>query len=103
MYREIWNWEKCKEKIRTLRGRLGFPDAPVLKFLGLSFSLEDGRIHDDLRKTYYSRIEPSVYCILCGYADAQPVPETRQLVPFTQLRGGRLYQSVFIQRVTKPI
>jgi hypothetical protein len=103
MYSEIWKWGKCKDKIRTLRGRLGFRDAPVLKFLGLSLSLEDGRIHDDLRKTSYSYIKPSVYCILFGYADAQPVPETLQLVPFTQLWGGRPYQSVFIQRVAKPI
>ena len=103
MYSEIWNWEKCKGKIRRLRGRLGFPDASVLKFLGLSLSLEDGRIHDDLRKTFYSNIEPSVYCILSGYADAQPMPETRRLVSFTQLWGGRSYQSAFAQRVAKPI
>lgn len=103
MYSEIWNWEKCKDKIRTLRGRLGFPDASVLKFLGLSLPLEDGRIHDDLRKIFYSRIEPSVYCILSGYADAQPMPETHRLVSFAQLRGGRSYQSVFVQRAAKPI
>ncbi|MHA1581366.1 MAG: hypothetical protein ACTSYM_02495 [Candidatus Baldrarchaeia archaeon] len=32
--RELWNWEKCKEKIRSLKGRFGFLDMPVLKFLG---------------------------------------------------------------------
>jgi hypothetical protein len=103
MYSEIWNWEKCKNKIRTLRGRLGFPDAPSLKFLGLSLSLEDGRIHDDLRQTFYSRIGPSVYCILSGYADAQPVPESRRLISFAQLWGGRSYKSTFTQRAAKPI
>jgi len=103
MCSKVWNWEKCKDKIRTLKGRLGFPEAPVLKFLGLSLSLEDGRIHDDLRKTFYSNIEPNVYCILSGYASAQPMPETRRLVSFTQLWGGRPYQSVFAQRAAKPI
>ncbi|MFQ6086578.1 MAG: DUF3786 domain-containing protein [Candidatus Bathyarchaeia archaeon] len=103
MYSEIWNWEKCKDKIRTLRGRLGFPDTSVLKFLGLSLFLEDGRIHDDLRQTFCSNIKPSVYCILSGYADAHPMPETRRLVSFAQLWGGRSYQSVFAQRVAKPI
>ncbi|MGD8505170.1 MAG: DUF3786 domain-containing protein [Candidatus Bathyarchaeota archaeon] len=102
MCSEIWNWEKCKDKVRTLRGRLGFPDAPSLKFLGLSLSLKDGRIQDDLGRTLYSRIEPSVYCILCGYSDAQPVPEAQRLVSFAQLWGGRLYQSVFAQRVIRP-
>lgn len=103
MYSEIWNWKKCRDKIRTLRGRLGFPDASVLKFLGLSLSLEDGRIQDDLRKNFYSSIEPSVYCILFGYTNAQPMPETRRLVSFAQLSGGRSYQSAFAQRVAKPI
>ena len=103
MYREIWNWKRCKDKITTLKGRLGFPDASVLKFLGLSLSLEDGRIHDDLRQKIIPHIEPSVYCILFGYADVQQIAETRQLVPFTKLWGGRSYQGVFIQRVAKPL
>lgn len=103
MYGEIWNWRKCKGKIRTLRGRLGFPDAPGIKFLELSLSLENGRIHDDLRQIFYSRIEPSVFCILSGYADAQPMPETLKLVSFAQLSGGRSYQRAFAQRVAKPI
>lgn len=103
MYNEIWHWEKCRGKIGTLRGRLGFPDASVLKFLGLSLSLEDGHIHDDLRQTFYSSIKPRVYCILSGYADAQPIGETRRLVSFAQLWGGRSYQSVFIQRVARRI
>jgi len=103
MYREIWNWKRCKDKITTLKGRLGFPDASVLKFLGLSLSLKDGRIYDDLRQKIIPHIEPSAYCILFGYAEAKQVAETRQLVPFTKLWGGRSYQSVFIQRVAKPL
>jgi hypothetical protein len=74
-----------------------------LRFLGLSLSLKDGRIHDDLRKNFVSYIEPGVYCILSGYADAQPVSETRRLVSFAQLWGGRSYQGVFAQRVAKSL
>lgn len=103
MYSETWNWEKCKSKIKMLKGRLGFPEAPVLKFLGLSLSLEDGRIRDDLRQTFYSRIEPSVYCILSGYTDAQLMPESPRLVSFAQLWGGRSYRNAFAQRVIKPV
>ncbi len=99
----VWKWEECKDKIKTLRGRLRFPDAPALEFLALSLSLEDGHIYDNLGQTFYSGIEPSVYCILSGYADARPTPETRQLVSFAQLWGGRLYQNVFAQRAAKPI
>lgn len=103
MYSEIWSWEKGKYKIGTLRGRLGFPEAPILRFLKLSLSFEDGCIYDDLRQDFYPSIEPSVYCILSGYADAQPTSETRRLVSFAQLSGGRSYQSAFTQRATKPI
>jgi hypothetical protein len=103
MYSETWNWEKCKNKIKMLKGRLGFQEAPVLKFLGLSLSLEDGHIHDDLRQTFFSRIEPSIYCILSGYADAQLMPESPRLVSFAQLWGGRSYQNAFAQRVIKPV
>ena len=48
--RELWNWEKCKEKIRSLKGRLGFPDMPMLKFLEYTLNLEDGKIYDNLKK-----------------------------------------------------
>jgi hypothetical protein len=103
MYSEIWHWEKCKKKIRTLRGRLGFPDASVLELLKLSLSLKDGHIYDHLKERFWSDIEPSIYCILSGYADAQSRPETRQLISFSQLWGGRSYQRVFTHRAIKPI
>ncbi|UCC28171.1 MAG: DUF3786 domain-containing protein [Candidatus Bathyarchaeota archaeon] len=102
MYSEIWSWEKCKSKIRTLKGRLGFQETPVLRFLALSLSLEDGRIYDNLRQSFSPQIEPSAYCILSGYADARPMPESTRLVSFAQLSGGRSYQNAFIQRVVKP-
>jgi hypothetical protein len=46
--KNIWTWEKTREKILTLRGQLGFPDSSVLKFLRFSLSLEDGSIYDEL-------------------------------------------------------
>jgi hypothetical protein len=103
MYSEIWNWEKCKRKIKTLRGRLGFPDAPVLELLKLSISLKDGRIYDHLKERFWSDIAPSIYCILSGYADAQGRTETHQLISFSQLWGGRSYQTAFAHRAIRPI
>jgi len=103
MYNTIWNWQKCREKILTLRGRLGFPDSSVLKFLRFSLSLEDGHIHDELRDKMVPEIEASVYCILSGYADAQAVPETHQLISFAQLPGGRAYRNAFKKRAVQQI
>ena len=103
MYKAIWNWEKCRDKILTLRGRLGFPDSSVLKFLRLGFSLEDGHIQDELRDKPVPEIEANVYCILSGYADANSVEETRQLVSFAQLAGGSAYHNAFNRRAVHPI
>jgi hypothetical protein len=103
MKSEVWNWERCKTKIRTLRGRLGFPDASALRFLELSLFLRDGRIYDNLRKKHAPYLQPRLYCILSGYAEAQPIPESHKLISFAQLTGGRPYREVFEQRAAKPL
>jgi len=103
MYRDIWTWEKCRPKIITLRGRLGFADFPSLKFLKLTLSLETGQIHDEIRNKPFPEIEPSVYCILCGYAESQPLSETHKLISYSQLPGGQGYNTAFIRRAVQPI
>jgi len=103
MYEEIWSWEKCKGRIRTLRGRMGFPDASALRFLKLNLSLEDGQIHDELKDSLTSHIAPSLYCILSGYAETRPIPETRQLISFEQLSGGHAYHKAFTKRAIQPL
>jgi len=103
VYKTIWNWQKCRDKILTLRGRLGFPDSSVLKFLRLSLSLEDGQLHDELRGRTVPELEASVYCILSGYADTNVMEETHQLISFAQLPGGRAYNNTFNRRAVQPI
>jgi len=103
MYKSIWNWQKTRNKILTLRGRLGFPDSSVLKFLRLSLSLEDGNIYDELRDKMVPEIEASVYCILSGYADAEPTPQTSQLISFAQLPGGQAYYNAFKRRAIQQV
>jgi len=103
MYKTIWNWEKSREKILTLRGRLGFPDSSVLKFLRFSLSLEDGHVHDELRDKMVPEMDASVYCILSGYADSKAVPETHKLISFAQLQGGRAYYTAFKRRAVQQI
>jgi len=100
---EFWNWERCKTKIRGLRGRLGFNESSTLKFLGLSLSLEDGMVYDDLRNCPFPEATPGIYCILSGYAEAEPVPETLKLISFRQLPGGHAYHKAFLGRVVLPV
>jgi hypothetical protein len=103
--KELWNWERCKAKIRSLRGRLGFSEDPALRFLGLGLHLEDGSVHDDLTnhplKQEY-RTLPDIYCILSSYADAEPAPTTSNLVTSKQLQGGR-YCNVMVGRAKSSI
>jgi len=75
----------------------------MLSFLGLSLSLEDGMIHDDLRNCSFPEATPGVYCILSGYAEAEPVPEALKLISFRQLLGGRAYHKAFLGRVVLSI
>lgn len=96
---DFWNWERCKTKIRGLKGRLGFKASSTLRFLGLSLSLEDGVVYDDLRNCSFLEVAPSIYCILSGYAEAEQVPEALKLVSFRQLPGGHAYHKAFLGRV----
>jgi hypothetical protein len=103
--KELWNWERCKAKIRSLRGRLGFSEDPALRFLGLGLHLEDGSVYDDLTnhplKQEY-RTLPDIYCILSSYADAKPAPTASNLVTSKQLQGGR-YCNVMVGRAKSSI
>ena len=99
----LWTWKHCKTKITMLKGKLGFTDSPHLKFLGLSVSLEDGSVFDELRNQPFTAIAPSLYCILSGYANANPIRETIQLVSFRQLPGGHAYYNAFLRRAVNPI
>ncbi len=103
MYRDIWTWEKCKHKINSLRGRLGFAESSSLKFLQLVLSLKTGQLFDEIRNITFPEIEPNVYCILSGYAESQSVLVTNKLISFSNLPGGQSYYNAFIRRAVQPI
>jgi len=100
---DSWTWRRRKAKIIELKGKLGFTDSPFLRFLALSLSLEDGSVFDELRNQSFAAIAPSLYCILSGYADAKPIPETLKLISFRQLPGGHAYYNAFLRRAVNPI
>lgn len=105
MENRYWSWERCSTKIRSLSGRLGFARSDRLTFLGLTVSLKDGSISDNLaggRKLDRYQTE-RIYCILYGYASSEPVEETSTLISFRQIPGGWLYFRPFTHRVLKPL
>lgn len=100
---DLWTWEKTKDIIRTLPGRLGFPKTDVLRFLGLEVHLDDGRIIDTtLNQTFDPRIE-YIFFLLHQYSKATEIPLTGELISFRQISGGRVYGAVFDGRVVNPI
>lgn len=100
---DLWSWEKTKDIIRTLPGRLGFPKTDVLGFLDLEVHLDDGRIIDTtFNQPFDPRIE-YVFFLLHQYSKATEVPLTGQLISYRQISGGRVYGAVFESRVVKPI
>lgn len=101
--REIWNWQRCQTRIRSLQGRLGFSDSNSIRFLGLRVSLNDGSIYDELKNEPYTSSEVSIYVILYSYANAKLTPETSRLISFKQLTGGEAYFKAFKERAIQPI
>ncbi len=101
---EYWSWDRCSSRIRSLRGRLGFPDSDQLSFLGFTLTLEDGSITDKLTgRELDTYMVKKIYCVLYGYASSNPVEETSKLISFKQMPGGWLYFKPFTYRVLKPL
>lgn len=99
MFRSIWNWEKTRDRIRSLRGRLGFSDQPYLEFLKIRLHLDDGRAYDTLRNIHLSELEPMIYYLLYMYSKAEEDPEAGRLISFKDFYGGAQYYGAFHDRV----
>jgi len=102
---ELWNWEKCKTRIKDLRGRLGFKENHYLRFLGFKLNLEDGSIYDELNNYKLIREDnylSQLYCILYSYAGAKEHTETGKLITSKQLQGGK-FCNVMVNRAKSSI
>jgi hypothetical protein len=76
-----WSWDKVKDRIRTLPGRLGFEKSNTLYFFGLRLDIESGMIYDELLERYLDEREAaSLYYVLTVYADTkQDIGESMNL------------------------
>lgn len=104
MYRSVWSWSKVKERVLSLRGRLGFEYSDNLRFLKLRLSLSDGRVYDEFTGEHRADIEPLVYYLLHEYAKAEKdYREIGKLIAFKDLYGGPHYMEPFRNRVLRPV
>lgn len=86
-----WSWERARDKIRSLPGRLGFEKDNELRFFGLRLNLVDGSVYDEILERFLTDRECiSLYYILSLYSETRNEIEevgelvslSRQLCPF---------------------
>jgi len=79
---DLYSWERVRDKIKTLPGRLGFEKRDKLSFFGLTLDLETGAIYDNVLERYLTRKEASgVYFILSLYAETrEDIGESGEIV-----------------------
>ncbi len=100
---DLWTWPKCKDKVLTLPGRLGFPKGKTLRFLGYEVNLVDGSVIDTIKDQRYETAPKFLLFLLAFYSRAKQVPLAGQLISFRHMSGGRVYDSVFEGRAVGPI
>lgn len=96
---ECWTWERCGERILSLKHRLGYDEQ--LWVIGFSL-LDDGSFIDSFHATevfnpanvpaatsipYLYSAVPEMYCLLSTYAAATEIPISGELVSLTSLNS----------------
>ena len=92
---ELWTWEKCQSKVKSLRGRNGYPDEPVLKLLGYNLDTDSGIIVDSLsgepvnpRSNAYQSVTHTLFYVLSAYSEAADTEPTGKPIASKQMRGN---------------
>ena len=91
-----WSWINFRGQIRSLAGKMGFPDGEHLDFMKIRVDLNDGKLFDLLKNReldagdhHQGFLIKTAYYILVGYAKARSVQLTGRLIAYRNLRGAR--------------
>ncbi|MBT6605125.1 DUF3786 domain-containing protein [Candidatus Bathyarchaeota archaeon] len=91
---ELWTWRNCKEVVKSLPGRLGFPAGDKLEFLGLELDLKNGSIKDSLtggtvnvNQREGRRTVNTIFYALSAYSESPEKIPTGKLISSKQFRG----------------
>jgi len=92
---ELWTWENCKDKIKTLPGKNGVSDNPVISFLGFNLDTKTGKILDtfsgeavESNAKSYRSITHTIFYVLSAYSEAQDKLPTGKPITSKQFRGN---------------
>ncbi len=83
---DLYSWDKVRDKIRSLPGRLGFELEEKLSFFGLTLDLKTGAIYDNVLERYLREREAiGIYFILSLYAETKvDVGESGELISLSR-------------------
>jgi hypothetical protein len=90
-----WSWSNVRDQIRSLAGKMGFPEGEHLEFMKIRVDLNDGKLLDLLKNRELDADDhqqgfliKTAYYILVGYAKARNVELTGRLIAYKNLRGA---------------
>ncbi|MCJ7731845.1 DUF3786 domain-containing protein [Candidatus Bathyarchaeota archaeon] len=93
---ELWTWDNCSDKIRSLPGRNGLPEIGVLKILGYELDAGTGAIQDSLSgkppqmdPRTYRNVSNTLFYILSAYSTANNTPASGKHISSKQFRGTK--------------
>lgn len=86
-WKEVWSWDKVKNVVRSLPGRLGFEQGRELKFFKLKLDLETGEVFDEVLGRFLTERERyGLYYVLHVHARTrEDVGELGEYVTPTQV------------------
>lgn len=91
---ELWVWRNCHDAVKSLSGRLGFPDGNQIEVLGFKLDLTDGSLLDTLTGESLDESKRSdrltantLFYVLSAYAESQETQPTGKLISSKQFRG----------------
>ncbi len=91
---ELWTWKYCKEAVKSLPDRLGFPAGDKLDLIGFELDLNNGSIRDtligepvDMAQRTGRRASNTIFYVLSAYSESQEKKPTGILISSKQFRG----------------
>ncbi len=93
---ELWTWKHCKEAVKSLPGRLGFPIGDKIEFLGFELDIKNGSIKDTLTGGHVDVAQRAgrmaantIFYVLSSYSKSPEKKPTGKLISSKQFRGAQ--------------
>ncbi len=93
---DLWVWQNCQGAVKSLSGRLGFPNGDHLRVLGYKLDLTNGSIRDSISGELLDEFKRAdrlttntLFYVLSAYAESQEKQPTGKLISSKQFRGAQ--------------